>query len=172
MPPGWPQWASASPAADSQPPTRICACQSSGMARAAEPSSGTPQGLRWPGQSPMPAAGPCPQGPKLQISNAHSNENSSMLGSYVCTELALPLRDVTEHSCQAKPQGQHHTVAWIRGRHSAAACLSLVGSGLGTRAVAAVGGGRPAVIVTQTAHASFHFFGDWCLVMSVSTQAV
>lgn len=68
-----------------------------------------------------------------------------MLGSpYVCRELALPSKSChrdAEHWCQAKTHGEHHTVAWIKGRHSAAACLSPVGLGLGTRAVAVVGGG-------------------------------
>lgn len=33
-------------------------------------------------------------------------------------------------------------MTWTRGRHSAAVCLSPVDQGLGTRAVAVVGGGR------------------------------
>lgn len=161
-------------------PPGLCACQPSGMASSSraippplplvigrpmeEPSSsglGDPQRLGRQGWSPMPAAYPCPQIPSVDC-----NENNPMRGSsYVCRELALPSKRChrdAQHWYQTKPQGEHHTVAWTRGRHSAAACLSPVSPGLDTRAVAVVGGGR------GKEEASSHYHADSTCFISLS----
>lgn len=83
-----------------------------------------PQGLGRQGWSSMPAAHPYPQLPSVE-----SNENSTMAGP--------PMSAENLHWGQVK--SKESTILWPR---SAAACLSPVGPGLGTRAVAVVSGGE------------------------------
>lgn len=120
----------------------------------------------------MPAARSYPQIPSVD-----SNENSTMPGPSMSVENRHCLPSKMSQRCKALGLGQVPRRAPYCGPDQrqalAAACLSPVGPGLGTRAVAVVSGGRGrrrlAVIITQTAHALFHFLGDQCLVMSVST---